>query len=144
MTTGQTRAELLTLILAHDRDCTTCGQRCGLISSRDDSVPPWGCCQGLDPSGAMNGCWRGSAAAVEEANRDSLVASWPEIINNISAHQRAWLADSKPLMLAEGTAVVAVPNSFTRSQIESKLRPRLEDALTEAFGEDIRIVVTVD
>ncbi|MGH3413419.1 MAG: chromosomal replication initiator protein DnaA [Marmoricola sp.] len=47
-------------------------------------------------------------------------------------------------MLAESTAVIAVPNEFTRNQLEGRLRTRLEDALTEAIGQPIRIAVSVD
>jgi chromosomal replication initiator protein len=47
-------------------------------------------------------------------------------------------------MLAESTAVIAVPNEFTRTQLEGRLRTRLEDALSESLNKPIRIAVTVD
>jgi chromosomal replication initiator protein len=46
--------------------------------------------------------------------------------------------------LAESTAVIAVPNEFTRTQLEGRLRTRLEDALSESLNKPIRIAVTVD
>jgi chromosomal replication initiator protein len=55
-----------------------------------------------------------------------------------------WLASSKPVMLAESTAVIAVPNEFTRTQLEGRLRTRLEDALSDSLNKPIRIAVTVD
>jgi chromosomal replication initiator protein len=42
------------------------------------------------------------------------------------------------------TAIIAVPNEFTRTQLEGRLRGQLEDALSEAFGEEIRLAVTVN
>ena len=42
------------------------------------------------------------------------------------------------------TAIIAVPNDFTRHQLEGRLRTRLEDSLTHAFGQQIRIAVTVN
>ena len=69
---------------------------------------------------------------------------WPGIVDNLPPNQRVWLAASKPLMLAENTAVVAVPNEFTRNQLEGRLRTRIEDALTERIGKPVRLVVSVD
>ena len=40
------------------------------------------------------------------------------------ANQRAWLRASEPLTLHESTAIVAVPNEFTRNQLEGRLRAR--------------------
>ncbi len=47
-------------------------------------------------------------------------------------------------MIAENTAVIAVPNAFTRTQLEGRLRTRLEDTLSDAINQQVRIAVTVD
>lgn len=73
-----------------------------------------------------------------------LDALWPAILDSLAPNQRAWLASSKPVMLAESTAVIAVPNEFTRTQLEGRLRTRLEDALSDTLGRPIRIAVSVD
>ncbi len=64
--------------------------------------------------------------------------------SDLQAYQRAWLRTSQPVTLHENTAIIAVPNDFTRGQLEGRLRAQLEEALTVAFGRDIRIAVTVD
>jgi chromosomal replication initiator protein len=69
---------------------------------------------------------------------------WPRIVDTLPPAQRVWLRASKPLMLAESTAVIAVPNEFTRGQLEGRLRTRLEDGLSERLGQPIRLAVTVD
>ena len=69
---------------------------------------------------------------------------WPVILDSLAPNQRVWLATSKPVMLAESTAVIAVPNEFTRTQLEGRLRTRLEDALSDSLGKPIRIAVSVD
>ncbi|MBW8750440.1 MAG: chromosomal replication initiator protein DnaA [Propionibacteriales bacterium] len=69
---------------------------------------------------------------------------WPAILDSLAPNQRVWLASSKPVMLAESTAVIAVPNEFTRTQLEGRLRTRLEDALSDSLNRQIRIAVTVD
>lgn len=69
---------------------------------------------------------------------------WPGIVDNLPPNQRMWLTASQPLMLAENTAVVAVPNEFTRNQLEGRLRTRIEDALSERLDRPVRLVVSVD
>ena len=69
---------------------------------------------------------------------------WPGIVDSLPPNQRVWLASSKPLMLAENTAVVAVPNEFTRNQLEGRLRTRIEDTLSEQLGKPVRLAVSVD
>jgi chromosomal replication initiator protein len=83
---------------------------------------------------------------VEDSNptRDELDQLWPGIVDTLAPNQRIWLADSKPLMLAESTAVIAVPNEFTRKQLEGRLRTRIEDTLSDRIGKPIRLAVTVD
>nr|WP_141857999.1 chromosomal replication initiator protein DnaA [Kribbella jejuensis] len=66
------------------------------------------------------------------------------MLAGLPPNQRAWLTNSRPVTLHESTAIVAVPDDFTRGQLETRLRPDLERILTESFGRDIRIAVTVD
>ncbi len=79
-----------------------------------------------------------------DANETRLEDVWPRIVNNLEPSQRVWLTTSRPVMLAENTAVIAVPNEFTRNQLEGRLRTRLEDALSDALGQPMRIAVSVD
>ncbi len=69
---------------------------------------------------------------------------WRRVLADLDAHKRAWLHNSEPVTLHEHTAIIAVPNDFTRGQLEGRLRAELEESLTEAFGRDIRIAVTID
>ena len=80
----------------------------------------------------------------ENPSGGQLADLWPGMVENLAPTQRAWLATSKPVMLAENTAVIAVANDFTRTQLEGRLRTRLEDELSDRLGMQIRIVVTVD
>ena len=66
------------------------------------------------------------------------------MVEDLQPNQRAWLRASEPVTLHESTAIIAVPNDFTRGQLEGRLRGQLEDALTVAFGREIRIAVTVN
>jgi chromosomal replication initiator protein len=75
---------------------------------------------------------------------NELEVLWPGIVDSLPPNQRVWLASSKPLMLAESTAVVAVPNEFTRNQLEGRLRTRIEDTLSDRLGKPVRLLVSVD
>ena len=83
------------------------------------------------------------AGTVENTTAD-LDAAWRSVVDDLQPNQRAWLRASEPVTLHESTAIIAVPNDFTRSQLEGRLRGQLEDALTVAFGREIRIAVTVN
>jgi len=80
---------------------------------------------------------------VEQSTSD-LNTAWRGVVDDLQPNQRAWLRASEPVTLHESTAIIAVPNDFTRSQLEGRLRGQLEDALTVAFGREIRIAVTVN
>ncbi|MDP3893392.1 chromosomal replication initiator protein DnaA, partial [Nocardioides sp.] len=69
---------------------------------------------------------------------------WRRVLADLQAHKRAWLRNSAPVTLHENTAIVAVPNDFTRGQLEGRLRGELEDALSDAFHREIRIAVTIN
>ena len=75
---------------------------------------------------------------------NDLGSVWRAIVHDLQAHQRAWLRASEPVTLHESTAIIAVPNDFTRGQLEGRLRAQLEDALSEAFGREIRLAVSVN
>ncbi|WP_425573120.1 chromosomal replication initiator protein DnaA, partial [Nocardioides lentus] len=77
-------------------------------------------------------------------DQTDLDTAWAGILASLEPKQRAWLHASAPVTLQKNTAVVAVPNDFTRVQLEGRLRPRLEDRLSEEFGREIRLAVTVD
>lgn len=66
------------------------------------------------------------------------------MVAELPPNQRAWLRDSEPLTLHGSTAIVEVPNDFTRNQIEGRLRGSLEKSLGEIFHREIRIAVTVN
>ncbi len=106
----------------------------------DGAGGPGGDGRGHDGQG-RDGQGRDASAAPAP---NQLEVLWPGIVDGLPPHQRVWLASSKPLMLAESTAVVAVPNEFTRTQLEGRLRIRIEDTLSDRLGKPIRLAVSVD
>ncbi len=76
-------------------------------------------------------------ATVWDQIRERLAAS-------LSPQQNAMLNLTRPLGLVEDTAVLAAPNEFTQTVLESRMRRVLAEALSEQFGRDIRVAVQLE
>ena len=61
----------------------------------------------------------------------------------LSPQHRAWVRLTRPLGLVEDTALLAAPNEFAKDVLDSRLRPVIAQALSAAYGRDIRVAVTV-
>jgi chromosomal replication initiator protein len=88
----------------------------------------------------------GGGAAVAETVDLSEVwnAATDELADEIvSAQQRAYLRLTRLRAIVEDTALLSVPDLFTRDVIESKLRPAITDALSRRLGRPIQVAVTV-
>ena len=71
-------------------------------------------------------------------------AATDEIADEIdSAQQRAYLRLTRLRAIVEDTALLSVPDPFTRDVIESKLRPAITEALSRQLGRPIQVAVTV-
>jgi chromosomal replication initiator protein len=62
----------------------------------------------------------------------------------LPASQLAWLKLTRPLGLVENTALIATPNGFVKEQLETRLRPLVQHALSQELGRPIQLAVTVD
>nr|WP_299053064.1 chromosomal replication initiator protein DnaA [uncultured Nocardioides sp.] len=115
-----------------DGRCTACGEGCAeyaeVVTAEPDPEPR------VEPDPTRR-------AVDDEADLDTV---WSSILADLEPNQRAWLHASAPVVLQKNTAVVAVPNDFTRDRLESRLRTNLEERLSHVLGRDIRIAVTVD
>lgn len=47
-----------------------------------------------------------------------LKAIWPSITERLPPNERTWLSSSQLKMVADGIVIIAVPNAFSRTQIE--------------------------
>jgi chromosomal replication initiator protein len=61
----------------------------------------------------------------------------------LSPQHRAWVGLTRPLGLVEDTALLAAPNEFAKDVLDTRLRPVIAEALSAAYGRDIRVAVTV-
>jgi chromosomal replication initiator protein len=87
----------------------------------------------------------GVAAVAETVDLSGVwTAATDELADEIvSAQQRAYLRLTRLRAIVEDTALLSVPDAFTRDVIESRLRPAITDALSRRLGRAIQVAVTV-
>ncbi|CCH85473.1 Chromosomal replication initiator protein dnaA [Modestobacter italicus] len=77
-----------------------------------------------------------------------LATVWDQIrerlSTSLSPQQNALLNLTRPLGLVEDTAVLAAPNEFTQTVLESRMRMQLAEALSAEFGRAIRVAVQLE
>ena len=77
-----------------------------------------------------------------------LATVWDQIrerlATSLSPQQNAMLNLTRPLGLVEDTAVLAAPNEFTQTVLESRMRLVLAEALSHQFGREIRVAVQLE
>ncbi|QIM23192.1 chromosomal replication initiator protein DnaA [Phycicoccus sp. HDW14] len=78
----------------------------------------------------MTQVWRATLEALDE--------------DGIPVQQRAFLSLARLVGLLDDTALIAVPNDFTKDIVETRLRERVTQTLGERLGRDVRLAVTVD
>jgi chromosomal replication initiator protein len=76
-------------------------------------------------TGALSAVWR---AATEEID---------------SAQHRAYLRLTRLRAIVDDTALLSVPDAYSRDMIETRLRPALTQALSRQLGREIQVAVTV-
>lgn len=64
--------------------------------------------------------------------------------DGIPVQQRAFLSLAKLVGLLDDTVLIAVPNDFTKDIVETRLRDRVTDTLSQQLGHSVRLAVTVD
>lgn len=117
--------------------------RVGVTHTRANAVA--GPERSLDSSGGREQR-RGGGTTVTGAT--DLAAVWAAATEEladeiISAQQRAYLRLTRLRAIVEDTALLSVPDAFTRDVIESRLRPAITEALSRRLGRSIQVAVTV-
>ena len=78
-----------------------------------------------------------------------LAGVWSEALESLgdgtlTPQQKAFVTLTKPLALVGETFLIAAPNEFTKDVLETRLRPLVTTALSEAIGEEVRLAISVD
>ena len=61
----------------------------------------------------------------------------------LTPQQRAWLKLVKPLVIAEGFALLSVPTPFVQNEIERHLREPIINALSRKLGQRVELGVRI-
>ncbi len=69
---------------------------------------------------------------------------WAALPDKLPGSAKAWITSSRPVTIHENSFIVAVPNDFVRNQMESRLRPGIEEAISKDLDQQLRLSVTVD
>ncbi len=73
-----------------------------------------------------------------------LTDAWRAVLENVQPNQRAWLSHCDPVTVHDDLAIIAVPDEFTRTQVEGRLRSELEGAVSAVYGREIRLGTTIN
>ncbi|AGL13511.1 chromosomal replication initiator protein DnaA [Actinoplanes sp. N902-109] len=93
----------------------------------------------------MSGGDGGGAAVADTVDLGGVwAAATDELADEIaSAQQRAYLRLTRLRAIVEDTALLSVPDTYTRDVIESRLRLAITEALSRRLGRPIQVAVTV-
>jgi chromosomal replication initiator protein len=69
---------------------------------------------------------------------------WARAVEQLSPGARMWAGNATPLSLHDDILIVAVRDEISRAQLESRVRPILEQQLTATLGSSVRLIVTID
>ena len=75
---------------------------------------------------------------------ESTNLAWDHLYSSSSPGLRRWLTTGQPVALHQDMLMVAVPNIFTRNQLENRFRSDIENLLSGYFGRAIQLAVIVD
>ncbi len=73
-----------------------------------------------------------------------LSTAWDHAVSTLSNGARVWVYSAEPISRHPGIFIVGVPDDLSRAQLESRVRPALEHALSSHLGEQVRLVVTIE
>ena len=79
-----------------------------------------------------------------EHSDPDLSDAWRAVLDTVQPNQRAWLTTCDPVTVHDDLAIIAVPDEFTRTQVEGRLRAELEGALSGVYGRKIRLGTTIN
>jgi chromosomal replication initiator protein len=79
-----------------------------------------------------------------ESAAESTKLAWDHLYSSSSPGLRRWLTTGQPVALHQDMLMVAVPNAFTRNQLENRFRTDIESLLSGYFGRNIQLAVIVD
>ena len=88
--------------------------------------------------------WNSGGTFMGDETVDDLDQHWRKAVDTLSPGARVWAVNATPLSLHDDILIVAARDDLSRAQLESRVRPVLEQHLTAGLGTPVRLVVTID
>jgi chromosomal replication initiator protein len=82
--------------------------------------------------------------ADESGAPHDLADHWRRAVDQLSPGAKLWAQHATPLSIHDDILIVAVRDDLSRAQLESRVRPLLEQQLSASLDSPIRLVVTID
>jgi len=73
-----------------------------------------------------------------------LADHWRRAVSQLSPGAKPWAQNATPLSIHDDILIVAVRDDLSRAQLESRVRPLMEQRLSASLGSTVRLVVTID
>ncbi len=73
-----------------------------------------------------------------------LADHWRRAVAQLSPGAKPWAQNATPLSIHDDILIVAVRDDLSRAQLESRVRPLMEERLSASLGSTVRLVVTID
>ncbi|HWV25796.1 MAG TPA: chromosomal replication initiator protein DnaA [Aeromicrobium sp.] len=83
-------------------------------------------------------------ASTSITTEQQLAEIWQTAVETLSPGAKVWVHTAQPLSLHHNLFVVAVPDDLTRGQLETRVKPALEHAVTSIVGSPVKVVVTIE
>ncbi|MCW2824879.1 MAG: dnaA [Aeromicrobium sp.] len=80
----------------------------------------------------------------DSSPEEHLAEVWQRAVDTLSPGAKVWVYSAKPLTLHNNILIVAVQDDLTRAQLESRVRPALEHAISTTLQQETRLVVTIE
>ncbi len=69
----------------------------------------------------------------ELSTEEHLSSIWQHAVDTLSPGAKVWVYSAKPLSMHDDILIVAVQDDLTRAQLESRVRPALEQAISTSL-----------
>ena len=101
------------------------------------------------PGPVLTTTTRGRERTADGLPDDTMARMWRTTLEALDAdgipvQHRAFLSLARLVGLLDDTALIAVPNDFTKDIVETRLRDRVTSTLGDQLGRSVRLAVTVD
>ena len=80
----------------------------------------------------------------DATSQQALAQAWGHVMHEAGPVAAKWLRSAVPLAMSDSYVIVATPSDFAKQRLEERLRPDVEEALSDFFNRPLKLVVSVE